>query len=111
MVVSLKIDGVPVDMNIVSRVLSYFFFSHHDFFRIDADHFLSRCHADSVHGHGRRLSFQCRFDDGPLWRHRYSVAAGVDEGILRLFNDFSRVEIFSILLVIQHSVGYVWRRW
>lgn len=27
MVVSLKIDGVPVDMKIVSRVLSYFFSS------------------------------------------------------------------------------------
>ena len=111
MVVSLKIDGVPVDMNIVSRVLSYFFLVIMTFFAS----MLIISLAGVTPIQSMAMAVGCLSSVGstmalfgvtdiaslPAWTKVYC-------GFLMILG---RVEIFPILLVIQHSVGYVWRRW
>lgn len=111
MVVSLKIDGVPVDMKIVSRVLSYFFLVIMTFFAsmliislagvtpIQAMAMAVGC-LSSV-GSTMALFGVTDVASLPAWTKVYC-------GFLMILG---RIEIFPALLVIQHSVSYVWRRW
>ena len=111
MVVSLKIDGVPVDMKIVSRVLSYFFLVIMTFFAsmliislagvtpIPAMAMAVGC-LSSV-GSTMALFGVTDVASLPAWTKVYC-------GFLMILG---RIEIFPALLVIQHSVSYVWRRW
>lgn len=111
MVVSLKIDGVPVDMKIVSRVLSYFFLVIITFFAsmliislagvtpIQAMAMAVGC-LSSV-GSTMALFGVTDVASLPAWTKVYC-------GFLMILG---RIEIFPILLVLQHSVSYVWRRW
>lgn len=111
MVISLKIDGVPVDMKIVSRVLSYFFLVILTFFASML--ILSLAGVEPIQA--MAMAVGCLSSVGstmalfgvvdlsmlPAWTKIYC-------GILMILG---RIEIFPILLVIQHSVSYVWRRW
>lgn len=111
MVISLKIDGVPVDMKIVSRVLSYFFLVIVTFFASML--IISLAGVTPIQAMG--MAVGCLSSVGstmalfgvtdiaglPAWTKVYC-------GFLMILG---RVEIFPILLVIQHSMSYVWRRW
>ena len=76
MVISLKVDGVPVDMKIISRVLSYFFLFMATFFVSML--IISLSGVTPMQAMGMAVGCLCRFDDGPLWRSRCLCLAGMD---------------------------------
>ena len=111
MVISLKIDGVPVDMKIISRVLSYFFLFMATFFVSMLIISLSGVTPMQAMG----MAVGCLSSVGSTM-DLFGVA---DVSILpawtKLYCSFlmilGRVEIFSFLVVIQTAFGYLRRRW
>ncbi len=111
MVISLKINSVPVDMKIVSRVLSYFFLFMAVFFVSTIIISLSGLEPMQAMG----VAVGCLSSTGataslfgitdfslmPAWVKMYCA----------LLMILGRLEIFSFLIILQTGLQYMYRRW
>ena len=111
MVISLKIDGVPVDMKIISRVLSYFFLFMATFFVSML--IISLSGVTPVQAMG--MAVGCLSSVGSTMDLFGVADVSVLPAWTKLYCSFlmilGRVEIFSFLVVIQTAFGYLRRRW
>lgn len=111
MVISLKIDGVPVDMKIISRVLSYFFLFMATFFVSMLIISLSGVTPMQAMG----MAVGCLSSVGSTMDLFGVADVSVLPAWTKLYCSFlmilGRVEIFSFLVVIQTAFGYLRRRW
>lgn len=111
MVISLKIDGVPVDMKIISRVLSYFFLFMATFFVSML--IISLSGVTPMQAMGMAVGYLSSVGST---MDLFGVAdVSVLPAWTKLYCSFlmilGRVEIFSFLVVIQTAFGYLRRRW
>ena len=111
MVISLKINGIPVDMKIISRVLSYFFLFMAVFFISTVIISLSGIEPMQAMG----VAVGCLSSTGataslfgitdfslmPTWVKLYCA----------LLMILGRLEIFSFLIILQTGMQYIHRRW
>lgn len=111
MVISLKINGIPVDMKIISRVLSYFFLFMAVFFISTVIISLSGIEPMQAMG----VAVGCLSSTGataslfgitdfslmPTWVKLYCA----------LLMILGRLEIFSFLIILQTGMQYLHRRW
>ena len=111
MVISLKVDGVPVDMKIISRVLSYFFLFMATFFVSMLIISLSGVTPMQAMG----MAVGCLSSVGSTMDLFGVADVSVLPAWTKIYCSFlmilGRVEIFSFLVVIQTAFGYLRRRW
>ena len=111
MVISLKVSGVPVDMKIISRVLSYFFLFMAVFFvstiiislsgmtPLQSMGVAAGCLTSA--GATAHLFVVVEFSAEPAWLKAYCAFLMI----------LGRLEIFSFLIVLQTAAQAFKRRW
>ncbi|WP_308590689.1 potassium transporter TrkG [uncultured Megasphaera sp.] len=111
MVISLKIDDIPVDMKIISRVLSYFFLFMGTFFLSMLIISLSGVTPMQAMG----VAIGCLSSVGSTMELFGINDVSVLPAWTKIYCSFlmilGRVEIFSFLIVLQTAFGYLRRRW
>ena len=111
MVIRVKIDGMPVEMKIISRVLSYFFLFIAVFFVSSV--IISLTGVTPLQAMG--IAIGCLSSAGgtiPLFGITdISLLPAWAKWYCSLLMILGRIEIFSLFIVLQTTVQYIRRRW
>lgn len=111
MIISLKINGVPVDIKIISRVLSYFFLFMAVFFISTIVISLSDMEPMQAMG----VAVGCLSSTGATASlfgiSNFSLMPAWVKIYCALLMILGRLEIFSFLIILQTGLQYIHRRW